>query len=57
MDKYEVTNAQVAAFLAQSEDATLSDGRVTGPDGRPWAVSHEWGLNVITEGGVRPARL
>jgi formylglycine-generating enzyme required for sulfatase activity len=51
MDKYEVTNAQVATFLNQSEDVTFSDGKATGPEDRPWAVTHQWGLK-ITEGGA-----
>lgn len=51
-DKHEVTNRQVAAFLKASIGAKFSDGAVHGPDGRPWALTHEWGLSISKEGAV-----
>ena len=54
-DKHEVTNAQVAAFLKASVDAKFSEGKVAGPEGKPWAISHDWGLSIHKEGAdVQP---
>lgn len=54
-DKHEVTNRQVAAFLRASAGAKFSEDAVHGPDGKPWAIDHEWGLSITTDkAAVRP---
>lgn len=47
MDKTEVTNAQVAAFIASRTDLVFKEDKLYGPDGMtPWAVTHQWGLCI-----------
>jgi formylglycine-generating enzyme required for sulfatase activity len=49
-DKHEVTNAQVARFLANSEAVFRADATFA-PDGKtPWAITHPWGLRITSEG-------
>jgi formylglycine-generating enzyme required for sulfatase activity len=50
VDKYEVTNMQVARFLHRAQGARFEDGKATGPDGKPWASDHQWGLRITAEG-------
>lgn len=52
VDRHEITNAQVAAFLSAAEGLVRTDGSVRDAEGRPFAVSHRWGLE-ITEEAVR----
>lgn len=49
-DKHEVTNAQVMRFLNQAEGVTFEKGKATGPDGKPYAIDHYWGLRITERG-------
>lgn len=62
IDKYEVTNAQVAQFINSRDGsfhsggmpgARLESDAVFGPDNKPWAIEHPWGLRMSRR-GVQP---
>jgi len=55
IDRHEVTNAQVAAFLASGKDFVRKDGLVLDAEGRALATDHRWGLS-ITKDAVRPQK-
>ena len=52
IDKYEITNAQVAAFLGAQKGLKFSDGQVTAESGEVLALSHEWGLAIGKTGAT-----
>jgi formylglycine-generating enzyme required for sulfatase activity len=49
-DAREVTNRQVADFIHKQKGVKYAKGRVTGPDGKAWAVDHAWGLRISEHG-------
>lgn len=54
VDRTEVTNARVAAFLAAAPGVKLGDGRATAADGALLAIDRPYGL-AISEDGAAPA--
>lgn len=52
IDKYETTNAQVAAFLKAQKDLKFSAGEVAGADGTVLARNHDWGLAITKDGAT-----
>lgn len=52
IDKFETTNAQVAAFLKAQKDLKYSEGQIMGPNEKLWAKSHAWGLEIKPDGAT-----
>ena len=50
IDKYETTNAQAAAFLADQSKLEYEDGKVSTEEGVRLARSHKWGLAISASG-------